>query len=197
MPRVGLDVEAVVAAAVDLADSEGLEALTLVRLGERLGVRSPSLYAHVDGLEDLRRRLAARAARQLAERLQVAAVGRAQGEALAAIAEAYVDYARRHPGAYAALQRAPRAGDEAGAAAAATPVETVLAVLRGYGLEGEDAIHAARILRAALHGFVSLEAGGGFALPVDVDETFARLLTLLDAGLAAQSLASAAEATEP
>ena len=40
-----------------------------------------------------------------------------------------------------------------------------LAVLRGYGLEGDDAIHAVRIIRAALHGFVTLETGGGLRDP--------------------------------
>ncbi|MGI8712393.1 MAG: TetR family transcriptional regulator, partial [Solirubrobacteraceae bacterium] len=56
MPRAGLDAEAVVTAAARLADAEGLECLTLARLAQRLGVRSPSLYAHVDGLEELRAR---------------------------------------------------------------------------------------------------------------------------------------------
>ena len=65
MPRAGLDSDAVVAAAAALADAEGLERLTLARLAQQLGVRSPSLYAHVDGLEDLRTRLAIRGARQL------------------------------------------------------------------------------------------------------------------------------------
>jgi AcrR family transcriptional regulator len=43
MPRVGLDSEAVVSAAAELADAEGLDAVTLARVAGRLGVRSPSL----------------------------------------------------------------------------------------------------------------------------------------------------------
>ena len=60
----------------------------------------------------------------------------------------------------------------------------MLAVLRGYGLDGDDAIHAVRIVRAALHGFVALEIGGGFGLPLALDETFERLIAVLDRGLA-------------
>jgi len=60
----------------------------------------------------------------------------------------------------------------------------VLAVLRGYGLEGDDAVHAARTVRAALHGFAALETGGGFGIPLDLDATFARLVGVLDRGLA-------------
>ncbi len=42
----------------------------------------------------------------------------------------------------------------------------------GYGLTGDDAIHAIRGLRALMHGFVSLEAAGGFAMPQDLDESY-------------------------
>jgi Tetracyclin repressor-like, C-terminal domain len=60
----------------------------------------------------------------------------------------------------------------------------VLAVLRGYGIEGDDALHATRAVRSALHGFVAVETAGGFGLPLDIDESFDRLVSLIDAGLA-------------
>ena len=184
MPRAGLRSETVVSAAAAVADAEGLQALTLAHLAERLGVRAPSLYAHVEGLDDLRRRLAARGARELAAELQAAAAGRAGRDALRAIAGAYREYGREHPGTYAALQRAPDLESD-GAAAAAELVAVVLAVLRGYGLHGEDAVHGARIVRSALHGFVTLEIGEGFGIPLDLDESFARLVTTLDRSLGA------------
>jgi len=37
--------------------------------------------------------------------------------------------------------------------------------------------------RSLLHGFVSLETGGGFGLPLDLDESFRRLLQVFMAGL--------------
>ena len=58
-----------------------------------------------------------------------------------------------------------------------------VATVRDYELDGDDAIHAVRLMRSALHGFVALEAGGGFAMGQSVDETFDRLVALLDAGL--------------
>jgi AcrR family transcriptional regulator len=179
MPRAGLAADSVVAAAAALADAEGLDALTLARLAGELGVQPPSLYAHVGGLPDLRRRLAARGARDLATALGAAAAGRARGEALAAVATAYRDYARAHPGTYAAAQRAADLDRADGEAA----VEVVFAVLRGYGLQGDEAVHAARIVRSALHGFAALETGEGFGIPLDLDDTFERLVEVLDAGL--------------
>ena len=68
-------------------------------------------------------------------------------------------------------------------AAATGAVDVVLAILRGYGLEGDDAIHAARAVRSALHGFVTLETGGGFGIPVDLDESYARMVRALARGL--------------
>jgi AcrR family transcriptional regulator len=179
MPRAGLDTDAVVEAAARLADEEGLAALSLARLASGLGVRSPSLYAHVDGLDDLRRRVGSHGAHELGARLQAAAAGLARGEALAAVAAAYRDFAREHPGVYAAIQQ-PNEAEEA----STELVELILAVLRGYGLEGDEAIHGARIVRSALHGFVSLESETGFRIPLALDETFARLVAVLDQGLA-------------
>jgi AcrR family transcriptional regulator len=183
MPRAGLDANAVVAAAAAVADADGLDAVTLARLAADLGVRAPSLYTHVAGLPDLRQRLAARGARELAAALGAAAAGRSGSDALAAVAAAYRAYAAQHPGTYAAAQRAQdlREGDARAAAGAA--VDIVVAVLRGYGLEGEEAIHATRIVRAALHGFAALETDEGFGIPLDLDATFARLVAVLDAGL--------------
>ena len=183
MPRAGLDADAVVAAAAELADADGLETVTLAGLASRLGVRAPSLYAHVGGLADLRRRVAARGARELTAELQTAAAGRAGAEALRAIANAYRGYGLAHPGTYEALQRAPEPTDPDSEEAARRLVDVVIAVLRGYRLEDDDAIHGVRIVRAALHGFVTLEAGGGFGLPLSVDDTFERLIAALDRGL--------------
>jgi AcrR family transcriptional regulator len=170
-----------------LADAEGLEAVTLARLASDLGVRPPSLYAHVDGLGDLLRRIGSRGALELAGELQAATAGRAGGDALIAVAQAYRQYALSHPGSYEALQRAPDASDPEATVAAERVVEVVVAVLRGYGLAGDDAIHAARVIRSALHGFVTLERGGGFAYPLGLDESYARLVAVLDRGLPAAS----------
>lgn len=184
MPRAGLDAQAVVDAAAELADTEGLEAVSLTVLAERLGIRTPSLYAHVDGLADLRRRLSARGSMELAAAVRSAAAGRARFDALRAVAHTYRAYAQAHPGTYAAMQRAPEreSGEDAGAAREL--IEVIVAVLAGYGLAGNDAIHAVRMVRATLHGFVSLEALGGFRIAISLDDTFERLVAMLDRGLA-------------
>jgi hypothetical protein len=99
-----------------------------------------------------------------------------------AAATAYRAYARRHPGRYPATQRVPDPDDPAHVAAGDKVVGTVFAILRGYGLDGDDLVDAARALRSALHGFVVIEAGGGFGLPRDLDRSFDRMVAVLDAG---------------
>jgi len=184
MPRAGLDAEAVVAAAAGLADEDGLAELTLARLAAALGIRTPSLYAHVDGLGDLRSRLGARGAREMASALQAAAAGRSGADALRAVATAYRAYAHAHPGTYAAAQIASdRERDDPRPPAGAAVVGVMLAVLAGYGLDGDAAIHAVRAVRSALHGFVSLEREGGFGIPLSLDDSFVTLVDMIDAGL--------------
>lgn len=183
MARPGLDTQSVVAAAAALADAEGLEAVTLAKLAAQLGVKSPSLYVHVDGLTGLRQQIAARGARELTTELQAAVAGRSGREALAAVADAYRAYARVHPGTYAATQNvANLEGPEASAAATAA-LDVIYAVLRGYPVDGDARVHAARIVRSALHGFISLEVGNGFGIDLDLDESFAMLVSVLDRGL--------------
>lgn len=183
MPRAGLSRPSVITAAAELADETGWERLTLAALAARLGVRLPSLYKHIDSLDGLRRDVAVLAMSDLGAAMSTAAIGRAGGDALRSVAGAYRDYGQRHPGRYAATVRAPAADDAEHTGATATVLRVVLAVLAGYGLDGDDAVDAARALRAALHGFVTLEAGGGFGMPADVDRSYARLIDGLDATL--------------
>ncbi len=173
------------AEASDLADEVGWDGLTLAALAGRCGVRVPSLYKHVDGLDAVRGRVAVRAVRALGEELRGAAVGRARTDALRALADRYRAWAREHPGRYAATLRAPAADDEELRAAGAAVLDVVFAVLAGFGIEGDDAVDATRILRSALHGFAALEAVGGFGMPRDVDRSFARLVAGLDAAFTA------------
>jgi AcrR family transcriptional regulator len=181
--RRGLDRAQVVDAAIAIADDEGLEAVTLARVAAALGVRSPSLYNHVEGRDGLIRAIAARSTRELATALRRAATGRSGARAIAAVAQAQRDYARAHPGRYAATVAAPAPGDAEHEEAAADAVDVLTSVLGASGLEGDDVIHAVRALRSAVHGFAALEASGGFALAADPDVSFRRLVEAVASGL--------------
>lgn len=184
MARAGLSHDIVVAEAAAVADEIGWERLNLALIAERLGVKLPSLYKHIASLDGLRRDLAVIGTRELADVLSASAVGRARTDALHAVAKAYRRFALEHPGRYAATVRAPASDDLEHGEAADSVLRIVFAVLAGYGLAGDDVIDATRSLRAGLHGFVALEAGGGFAIARDVESSFNRLIEAFDSAFA-------------
>lgn len=176
MPGVGLSREAVIDAAQAIADARGLEALDLTALAEACGVRKPSLYKHVDGLPDLRGELAARGYRGLAAAL-------AETDDLRSLARAWRAFAVAHPGLYAAAVPAHVSRSGPGREAAEEALAAVLARIAAAGRSGDDGVHAARALRALVHGFVELERAGGFGLSAPVDESFDRAVQALLEGL--------------
>jgi AcrR family transcriptional regulator len=169
VPRVGLNTDKVVAAASELIDEVGLDNLTLAALAERLQVKLPSLYKHIDGLDDLRDRVCEAAQAESFTIVKEATIGKTGDEAIASIAHALRRWALAHPGRYAITIVKPLRPDSA-----AQLLDFLLLILAGINLTGDTAIDAARALRASLHGFVSLESSGGFGLPADVDRSFAR-----------------------
>ena len=184
--------EAIVTAALAFLDREGWDGLTINALATVLGTKGPSLYNHVDSLEDLRRTVRMRVIDDILQMLNTVAAGRTRDDAVVAMASAYRSYAHHHPGRYSAFTRMPLGGDDpeftAAAHAAAAPV---IAVLASYGLDGEDAFYAALEFWAALHGFVLLEMTGvmdaGVLPTVDTDAVFTDMVLRLAAGMARRS----------
>lgn len=162
MARAGITIDRLVGAGAELADTDGFEAVTVSAMARHFGVRPASLYSHVQGSDDLRTRIALQALQELADRAAVALAGRSGADALAALADVYRDYAREHPGRYAAAQLRL---DPETAAASAGPRQSAMtrAVLIGYDVPEADQTHAIRLIGAFIRGFVDLELGGAFS----------------------------------
>ncbi|SDR19487.1 DNA-binding transcriptional regulator, AcrR family [Thermostaphylospora chromogena] len=179
--RAGLTADRVVLAAAELADEVGLENVTMSAVARRLGVKDASLYAHVRGLEDLRGRIALLAADEKTIRIAEATAGRAGKDALVAFANAWREYAHAHPGRYTATQ-APIRIDPELAAQAPGPrraIELTYSMLRAYALTEPDLTDAVRLVRSTLHGFVSIEAAGGFTHARPARSSWVRCLDAL------------------
>lgn len=182
----GIDTETVLETAIELADTLGYEQVTLGLLAKQLGIKTPSLYNHIDGLPDLRKKLALSAMRQLRERLAEATIGKAGEEAIYAVGTAYITFVREHPGLYDATLGAPDQQHMDVKAAGEELLNLLLRVLAAFQLEQDDALHAVRGLRSIVHGFASLEANHGFNMALDRDESFRRLITTYTQGLSRQ-----------
>lgn len=183
MARATLDTLQVVNAAAELADAEGLDAVTLTRVANDLGVRQPALYRHIDGYDDLIRALGLRGRELLAERLSEAAQGVAGPPVVMALGTAWRSVVRDAPGLYTATDRYPCAGDAELEDAVEQIVTIIARSLGGFDLTDAQRIHVARALRSAFHGFAHLESGDGHPHPHDLEESFTGLVELLVAGI--------------
>ncbi len=181
--RNTLNSETVISVAAEMADTEGLDKLTLTRVADQLGVCQPALYRHIGGYEDLIRSLSLRGRELLAQRLADSAVGLAGDDSVAAVGHAWRAMVRDHPGIYAATDRYPCAGDTELESAVERVLDVLSQALRSYDLPEEELVHAARALRSAFHGFSHLESGDGHPRPHDPDDTFEHLVELLCAGI--------------
>ncbi|MBO2448206.1 WHG domain-containing protein [Actinomadura barringtoniae] len=182
MARAGLTAERLTRAAAELADEIGFENVTVSALARGFGVKDASLYSHIKNAQDLKERVALLALTELADQVAAALVGRSGKDALVAFANAYREYAKRHPGRYAATQ-IEIAPETAAARATGRHVEMTHAILRGYDVPESDHRHAVRLLHSAFHGYVSLETTGGNHRAPGLDASWLRIMDALDMAL--------------
>lgn len=174
---------AVIVRAAELSDEIGLDAVTITKVGQAVGIAPPGVYRHVADADDLRAGIGALAADEVSRLLAEASAGLSGRVALAALMGALRDWAAEHPGRYAALQVAPEPDDAVGQAGSDRVLAVIGAALRDYGLVGDDFTDAVRLVRSALHGFIDLERQGGFKQARSRDASFGRIVDALDAVL--------------
>jgi AcrR family transcriptional regulator len=184
--------DGIVEGALTFLDREGWDSLTINALATQLGTKGPSLYNHVDSLEDLRRAVRIRVIDDIIMMLNRVGEGRARDDAVLVMASAYRSYAHHHPGRYSAFTRMPLGGDDpeytAATRGAAAPV---IAVLSSYGLDGDEAFHAALEFWSAMHGFVLLEMTGVMD-DIDTDVVFSDMVLRLAVSLDRRTTAGGA-----
>jgi AcrR family transcriptional regulator len=168
--------DAVLAAVVEIAESRGLGSLSIRDLAEKLGVKPPSLYNHINGLDDIRRQLARFALEKLEAALRDTALGYTRADALRKIARAYRCFAQSRPELYKAFIACPSFDDAGIGEAKQAVAHTFYQVLEPYQLDHEAKVHFTRCFRSALHGFVSLESAGFFKNNVDAGTSFEMMI---------------------
>ena len=145
--------EAVLAAALRLADEHGLEAVTMHAVARRLQVTPMALYRHVDDKNAL---LDGLVELLLTDYPLPQAEGR-WDERLTALAHGIRDTARRHPAVFPLLLTRP-----AVTPAARVVRDAVQSALREGGLPETEVARAERLISTAVLGFAVSEAAGRF-----------------------------------
>ncbi|MCA1030906.1 TetR/AcrR family transcriptional regulator [Bacillus timonensis] len=174
--------EVIVTIASEIIDVEGYHQLSLAALASRLGIKTPSLYNHIGGLDDLKRKLALVGITKLKEAMVHASIGKSGKEAVKSIAFAYVHFVKNHPGLYEATMPSQEIMDNEIKSASGEIVDVMLKILQEYNLDYEKAIHTVRGLRCLVHGFSTLEINKGFMMDVNIEESLTILLETYMAG---------------
>ncbi|THD59010.1 MAG: WHG domain-containing protein [Bradyrhizobium sp.] len=143
------------------------------------------LSERIDTIPEMRRFLAIKGYRELHQSLKAAADGKSGEEALRAVAFAMRAYARDRPGLSAATFRNPTVDSPEWHHEGESLGRFVLGVFAGVGLTGDAAIHALRILRALVRGFVLHEMAASFIEPLDYDESYSMAVEVYIRGLTA------------
>ncbi len=183
MAKAGLTEEAVLRAAIAIADEKGLNQVTLKAIADRLRIKTPSLYTYVDGLPGLNNLLAIYGLQTLRNELAEAAVGLSGRDAVHAMGSAYLRFARKNPGLYEATQSVNKWQDERTEKLSSEVIDLVGKVLAAFPQAEKDQTHLIRMFRSICHGFASLDRNHGFGMPVSVEESFFLAIELMLAGI--------------
>ena len=151
--RQPIDRDRVVATALELVEREGLEALTMRRLGRALGVEAMSLYHYFPSKE----RLLDALVEAVVEAMDVSGMEGTGSweERLKEGFRAYRRLAHRYPHVFPLVGRRPVA-----TLAALRPVELALDILRSAGLAPAEALQAFRTLSSFTFGYALSELRG-------------------------------------
>lgn len=188
MAKMGLDRQALLVAAAELADASGLDSLTLAALAQKLNVRSPSLYNHVKGLPDLRAALTVYCLHLLVETTRNAVIGKSGDEAILSLCEAYLRFAHTRPGLYEAFYKINTQQDEELDTARRELLDLFVRIMEPYRLGDRETLHAIRGLRSLLHGFATLEQHGGFQMDLPLDASVQYVLRTFLKGMHANKV---------
>jgi AcrR family transcriptional regulator len=149
-PTVPLSRERIVDAALELVDREGLDALSMRRLGAELGVDPMAIYYHVPNKDALFDLLVEAVMADIDLSDDPSAPARVR---LVCAAKSYRAALLRHINAFPVLaDRAPRTP------VSMKPVDVLLGILMDGGLSPSDAVVAMNVVVACVRGAVGVQA---------------------------------------
>ena len=163
---IGISKTQVIDAAEQILTEKGnIADISLSEVADKTGIRVQSLYAHVDGMNGLRREIALRSLDQLAHTVTDAALGRSGLTAVEAILQAQLTFAITRPGFFAATIHPPGDDQELGDAIAAVqrPLDLVLERL---GIADPEKTHWTRLVLSSIYGYSLLSRDQQLTLPV-------------------------------
>ena len=174
MARIALNRERVLEAGVALADREGIEALSMRRLGQEVGVEAMSLYNHVRNKDELLNGMVD----IVFSEIDLPAAGEDWPTAMRRRAISARHALKRHPWAIGLMESRAQPGP-----ATLRHHDSVLRNLRLGGMSIEMAAHAYSILDSYIYGFTLNEQSLPFdSSPAKVAEVAGNIMREMPAG---------------
>lgn len=182
MSRADIDKSVIINKAVELANEIGFEKVTLKLLASNLNIKPPSLYNHINGLEDLQKEVMLYGWKQLEERVIEAAIGVTGYDALEAMGRAFYKYSTENPGVFDAMLWYNKFQSDEMQDATKRIFSVIYKIFSTLNISQENCDHLIRTYRAFLEGYILLVNNNAFGHPLSIEDSFEISLKVLKAG---------------
>jgi AcrR family transcriptional regulator len=175
--------ELVYQTASEIADREGLSGVTLKAVAAALQIRTPSLYNHIESLDDLLREVAHRGMCEMNRRMTQAVIGVWGDAAIEAAAAAYLRFMIAHPGVYETIQWASWHTNDRTRQILSDYNALLEKLVRSCELDIPDVTPVVRLLTGFLHGYTTQQLGRALTSPEAVIEDMGTALDTILLGI--------------
>lgn len=158
----------VIETASQIADEQGLNNLSLKAVAEKLNVRTPSLYNHIESLDDLLREVAHKGMRSMNEQMAHTAIGKSGDAAMKSVSVEYLNFVIEHPGVYETIQWATWHGTDETAQIFENYINILSTIISSYNFPSESTEEILNLFTGLLHGFTTLQVRYAFSNPQKV-----------------------------
>ena len=185
MASKGIDRQSILDTAISMVAEGGFESFSMHRLAARLGVKTASLYNHVQSVAEVNMGIASHAVSRLRGAMDEATSGITNpAAALKTMAAAYRQYAHENPELYQVIINLPLLDDRQIMQLGKVIIEPMMRPLTHWAGSRQEQLHCARSFRSMLHGFVSLEATGYFeSAEASADDSYSFMIEAFLNGL--------------
>lgn len=183
MTRVGMDKDIIISKAVELVNKVGIEHITLKMLADNLGVKSPSLYNHINGLDDLKEQLMIYGWKQTEQRILHTVIGMSGYDAIRAMCYAFYDYATENPGVFDVMLWYNKFQSDEMEMATSELLSIIFKITKSLNLPDDYCFHLIRTFRGFLEGFFLLVNNGSFGHALPIMTSFDISINILIAGI--------------
>lgn len=183
MPKTKIDKSLVIDRAMQLINVSGIENLSLKTLAEDLGVKCPSLYNHVNGIDDLKEQIMLRGWKELNDKIIQSVIGLTGYDAVRAMCYAFHEYALENQGVFSVMLWYNQFKDAQTIEATSKMFSVFLKITQSLNISQKNCFHLVRMFRGFLEGFSLLENNNAFGNTLSIDSSFELSLDVLIQGM--------------